>query len=142
MERSLAGLLILAVLAGAAGCKSTGPAGGAQSQGLAVSATYRTADVPVPTRFTLDESVSFQVESPLIVHHVYRAFRVPRRHVVRFYRDQMPVARWQPIGRVDAGGVRLLVFERDGQKCLIHIKRSFRFWTRLKIEVVGPAAGP
>jgi len=137
MGRGIVGVGLLLVAVGAAGCK--GLAGRDAPIELAVSVAHRVADVPVPAGFSLDESRSFRIDSPIIVYHVYRGFRVSRHDVVRFYEKQMPVARWQPIGRVEAGGRRLLAFERDGEKCLIHVRKRSPLWTRLTIEVVGPA---
>jgi len=131
-------LLVLIGAAAAAGCQ-TGRATGE----LLVSAGARVVDVPVPVHFARSDHRSFDHIGPseIIVHHVYHAFNVSRTSVTAFYRKQMPVAGWRPIGELEVSGRRLMAFDRGDEKCLIHIKKKFFLLTIIKIEVVGRPSG-
>lgn len=134
----LGGLVPFFAGLGCTGCRTTPFSLPTAPRGeLPVSTACRVDDVPVPAPFSPDAARSFGSESPLIAHHVYRAFQVDPDLVERFYRKQMPVARWEPMGRVEAGGRRMLLFGRGAERCLIHIERDRFLRTVLTIEVVG-----
>ena len=139
MKRAGSAAILLA--AGAlAGCQTpVGPV----AEPLVARTDHPIPDVPVPAPFAIDRGESLDHTSPTmrLIRHVYTARSVSPAAVARFYRRQMPIGSWQPLGEVEGGGGRLMAFGRGDEKCLIHIGRDrWPVRTIIAVEVIGQPA--
>ena len=82
-------------------------------------------DVPVPAGFALDESASrdFAAAGARYVDHVYHGGD-GRFAVARFYKRQMPAARWVLVTSLFVQGDLMLDFEKQTERCRVVIKKG------------------
>jgi len=85
-------------------------------------------DVPVPVGFALDESRSraFAAAGARYVDHVYHGGD-GRFAVARFYKQQMPAARWVLVTALFVQGDLMLDFEKETERCRVVIKKGGMF---------------
>jgi len=110
----IAGLMTLSV---AAGCQST------EAKPLPVQSRTFVTDVPIPKGFKLEDNRSTDMTSGRnrSVWHEYKG----RANVVslrNFFRDQMPLSRWSLLSDQNAKGEYTLIFEKDGETCMVFFK--------------------
>lgn len=95
-----------------------------QTAPLFVAQSLRFEDIPVPAGFNLiiNESFVFQNEQLRVGLLKYEGDAAPEQ-VLRFYKDQMPLYRWNLINIVEHE-VRTLSFEKEAQSCTVTIDGS------------------
>lgn len=102
------------------------------------------SDMPVPLTFKLDEGKSrnFAAAGARYVDHVYKG-GADKFAVARFYKRQMPVARWTLVTDMFVQGDIMLDFEKQTERCRIIITDGTLFsasyikaqlWTSGRIE--------
>lgn len=118
------------------GC--AGPRTGGDSQTLRASATPYEVDIPLPTGFRLVDQSSEDWSGGRLryLRHRYVG-RADKYAVRRFYRDQMPLARWTPRGNGNVGGRVVMWFEREAESCTITIEDDRSSLSRrVSVEVI------
>ncbi len=136
----------LAVLVGglvlgawALGCNET--SWGGDSKELVPQPQLGTSDVPIPDGFEMDESGSEDKSKGnwRYIRHLYRG-NGDAQVVRAFYRDKMPMEKWQLISDEMQQGQYTLRFDKGGESCEVVISRDSKRWfrkTKLRIEVTG-----
>lgn len=94
------------------------------------------ADLPVPVKMKIKKSVSDSYEGAGIrdVDYTYSG-RVDIRRVHRFYREQMPLNRWQMLGDEYRRGEYWLTFQKNRELCTVIIRKSGIFWTEVRLRI-------
>jgi hypothetical protein len=102
-----------------AGCRSTGP------KPLPVHSQEFVTDVPMPKGFKLDDDRSTDMTSGRnrSVWHEYKG-RANLVSIRNFFRDQMPLSRWTLLSDQNAKGDYTIIFEKDGETCIIFFKST------------------
>ena len=144
------GLLILtaALMAPATGCApkaSTEPldsqvAGAPADQAPLPGRTITAVpDLPVPANMKIKKRVSrsFEGAGTRDIDYTYTGW-VDIRRVHRFYRDQMPLNRWQMLSDEYGGGVYWLTFQKNREICTVIIRKSLIFWTEVRLRIQQP----
>ncbi len=94
-------------------------------------------DLPVPIGFSLKESKSrdFAAAGARYVDHVYRGGD-DRFAVARFYKRQMPIARWTLVTSLFVQGEVMLDFEKETERCRVVITKGGLFHrTDVKVQL-------
>ena len=94
-------------------------------------------DLPVPIGFKLKESKSrdFAAAGARYVDHVYRGGG-DRFAVARFYKRQMPIARWTLVTSLFVQGDLMLDFEKETERCRVVISKGGLFHrTEVKVQL-------
>ena len=97
-------------------------------------------DVPTPEGFMIEDELSEDYATPgwRFVRYVYTG-QSPRRSVLNFYREQMPMNSWTYISRQSKNGHYTLRFEKPNETCEVVIEpasgQSGGSGTRVRIEV-------
>ena len=113
----LAGLLLFA------GACTTAPKPG-ESVRLAPATMLYERDIPIPSGFRMVESACEDQSTGtrrLYLRHIYEG-KAPSKYSVRkFYREQMPRARWALVSDGNVKGVYTLRFEKGSEACRVQI---------------------
>lgn len=113
----LAGLLLF----GGACTPAPKPGGGVR---LVPAATLYERDIPIPSGFRMVEPACEDQSTGtrrLYLRHIYEG-KAPSKYSVRkFYREQMPRARWALVSDGNVKGVYTLRFEKGTESCRIQI---------------------
>jgi hypothetical protein len=89
---------------------------------LEPSAMLRFSDIPTPAGFNLVTGQSFSFEnSGIRVALLKYKGRGTLDQVLNFYKEQMPLSRWNLLN-VSEFGQRMLNFEREGETCIITVQ--------------------
>ena len=97
-------------------------------------------DVPTPEGFAIEDELSEDYATPgwRFVRYVYVG-QSPRRSVLNFYREQMPMNSWSYISRQSKDGHYTLRFEKPNETCEVIIEPASDqpggSGTRVRIEV-------
>lgn len=103
---------------------------------LAPASSSKLADIPVPQDLTLLPKESYSFESGAVRVAVLKYHgRVTVDRVVRFYKAQMPLARWTLLNTIESQNC-LLNFERAEETCIVDI--SPRMFGVLVTVSLGP----
>ena len=96
-------------------------------------------DLPVPANMTIKKSLSRSYEGAgtRMIDYTYSG-RVDIRRVHRFYRDQMPLYRWQLLTDNYIRGVYTLIFRKDSELCTVIISKDNIFWTKAQMIIQQP----
>ena len=141
----LMGVVVLSVSGGCAPTVSTDPLEGqvagapANQAPLAGHKITAVPDLPVPACMTIKTSVSYSYEGAGTrdVNYTYQG-RVDIRRVHRFYREQMPLNRWQMLSDNYAHGVYTMTFQKDKEIGTVIIRKSRIFWTAVQLLIQQP----
>ena len=139
------GVVLIALGAGCTTTASTDPldsqvAGAPADQApLAGHKIRAIADLPVPAKMKIKKSVSYSYEGAgsRMIDYTYTG-SVDIRRVHRFYRDQMPLNRWQLLIDNDIRGVYWLTFQKNRELCTVIIRKSLIFWTEVRLLIQQP----
>lgn len=114
----------------ASGCRSTDP------KPLPVHRQVFVTDVPMPKGFKLDDDRSTDMTSGRnrSVWHEYKG-RANLISIRNFFRDQMPLSRWTLLSDQNAKGDYTLIFEKDGETCIIFFKSTRGGFDKAMIRV-------
>ncbi len=91
---------------------------------LIASARPYEPDIPIPTGFELvdrDSEDRSTGVSRLYLRHLYTG-KADKYAVRRFYREQMPLARWTMVSAGNVRGVCTLRFEKGSESCEVEIR--------------------
>ena len=96
-------------------------------------------DLPVPAKMKIKkgESYSYEGAGSRTIDYTYTG-RVDIRRVHRFYREQMPLNRWQLLTDNDIRGVYWLTFQKNRELCTVIIRKSLLFWTEVRLLIQQP----
>ena len=96
-------------------------------------------DLPVPAKMKIKKRVSRSYEGAGTrdVDYTYEGW-VDIRRVHRFYRDQMPLNRWQMLSDEYGRGVYWLTFQKNREICTVIIRKSLIFWTAVRLRIQQP----
>ena len=139
------GVVLIGLGSGCAPTASTEPlgsqvAGAPADQAPLAGHKIRTiADLPVPVKMKIKKSVSDSYEGAGVrdVDYTYSG-RVDIRRVHRFYREQMPLNRWQMLNDDYKRGVYWLTFQKNRELCTVIIRKSMIFWTEVRLRIQQP----
>ena len=139
------GVLLIGLGAGCAATVSTDPldsqvAGAPADQApLAGHKITAIADLPVPAKMKINKSASYSYEGAgsRDVDYTYSGW-VDIRRVHRFYREQMPLNRWQMLGDDYSRGVYWLTFQKNREICTVIIRKSLIFWIEVRLRIQQP----
>ena len=139
-------VLLIGLGAGCTATASTDPldsqvAGAPADQAPLAGHKIRTiADLPVPAKMKIRKSVSDSYEGAgtRYVDYTYEGW-VDIRRVHRFYRDQMPLNRWQMLSDEYHRGVYWLTFQKNRETCTVIIRKTLIFWTAVRLLIQQPA---
>jgi len=88
---------------------------------LEVATLLKFDDVPVPAGFKFLPTDSFAFQNDIFRVALLRyTGKGSAEQVVKFYKDQMPLYRWECINKVEYG-IRTLNFQRSDETCTIII---------------------
>ena len=139
------GVVLIGLGAGCAPTASTEPldsqvAGAPADQApLAAHKITAVSDLPVPAKMKIKkgESYSYEGAGSRTIDYTYTG-RVDIRRVHRFYREQMPLNRWQLLTDNDIRGVYWLTFQKNRELCTVIIRKSLLFWTEVRLLIQQP----
>ena len=139
------GVVLMGFVAGCAPKASTEPldsqvAGAPADQApLAGHKITAVPDLPVPAKMKIKKSASYSFEGAgsRDVDYTYEGW-VDIRRVHRFYREQMPLNRWQLLTDNDIRGVYWLTFQKNRELCTVIIRKSLLFWTEVRLLIQQP----
>lgn len=99
------------------------------------------SDLPVPADMKIKKSASQSYEGAgtRMVDYTYHGVTDINR-VHRFYRDQMPLNRWQMLTDNYIRGVYTLTFQKNREICTVIIRKSLLFWTEVQLLIQQPQA--
>ncbi|UCG15781.1 MAG: hypothetical protein JSV19_10845 [Phycisphaerales bacterium] len=129
----LAGLLLFG------GACTAGPKTG-EGVRLTPAAMLYERDIPIPSGFRMVESACEDQSTGtrrLYLRHLYEG-RAPSKYSVRkFYREQMPRARWALVSDGNVKGVYTLRFEKGTESCSVQITGGEgRFGAKTRIQAI------
>ena len=141
----LMGVILIGLASGCAKTVSTDPlesqvAGAPADQApLAGNRLRAIPDLPVPAEMAIKTTASYSYEGAgsRDVDYTYTG-AVDIRRVHRFYRDQMPLNRWQMLSDDYARGVYWLTFHKNREICTVIIRKSLIFWTEVRLRIQQP----
>lgn len=139
------GIVLIGLDAGCAPTASTEPLGSqvagapADQAPLAGHKIRAIADLPVPANMKIKKSVSDSYEGAGTrdVDYTYTG-RVDIRRVHRFYREQMPLNRWQMLNDNYSQGEYWMTFQKNKELCTVIIRKSAIFWTEVRLRIQQP----
>ncbi len=139
------GVVLLSVGGGCAPTVSTDPldsqVAGAPADQAPLAGHKITAipDLPVPACMKIKTSVSYSHEGAgsRNVDYTYQGW-VDIRRVHRFYREQMPLNRWQMLSDHYTRGVYTMTFQKDREICTVTIRKTTIFWTAVRLLIQQP----
>ncbi len=138
----LAAATMTVVVALVAGC--AGPRAMSGKQRLVPATHAFASDIPLPSGFELVDQSSADWSGDVLrcLRHRYRG-GADKGAVETFYRSEMPLARWTPIGEDHTDGRIAMQFRKGKESCLITIEDEMHGLTRhVAVEVViAPATG-
>jgi len=122
MKARLIVCILMAMAFVITGCMSTTPGKNSEkitSQVLEPQLKQKFGDIPIPAGFKLlvKESYSFESSGIRVGVLKYKG-KADIEQVVSFYKDQMPLNKWNLINIVEYGQ-RLLNFDKDTESCII-----------------------
>ena len=143
--RVVVGMVLVGLAAGCAPTTSTEPldsqvAGeSAEKSPLAKHKIRAIADLPVPAKMKIKQNVSdsFEGAGTRDVDYTYSG-RVDIRRVHRFYREQMPLNRWQMLTDNYSRGEYWMTFQKNRELCTVIIRKSMTFWTEVRLRIQQP----
>ena len=96
-------------------------------------------DLPVPACMKIKTSVPYSYEGAgtRYVDYTYDGW-VDIRRVHRFYREQMPLNRWQMLSDDYARGVHTMTFQKDKEIGTVIIRKTRIFWTAVRLLIQQP----
>ena len=139
---ALIGVVLLSVVVGCTPTVSTDPLEGqvagapAEKAPLAGHKITAVPDLPVPACMKIKTSLSHSYEGAgtRYVDYTYDGL-VDIRRVHRFYREQMPLNRWQMLSDYYDRGVYWLTFQKNRELCTVIIRKSTVFWTEVRLRI-------
>ena len=147
-----AALLVVVGCVGCIGGSSVSSSGGSSGQAkplpeLVARSQTPIPDLPVPIGFKLDEGKSrdFAAAGARYIDHVYRGWS-DKFSVARFYKRQMPPARWVLVICLFVQGDIMLDFEKETERCRVIVTRhglikptrvKLQLWTSGQIQTAG-----
>lgn len=105
------------------GCASMMP--GNADRALGPANTLRFSDVPVPAGFKLipQQSYAFENGGIRVAYLKYKG-NGTLDQVLTFYKEQMPVSRWDLLN-ISEFGQRMLNFEKENETCIVTMQSQF-----------------
>ncbi|GIW71216.1 MAG: hypothetical protein KatS3mg102_0758 [Planctomycetota bacterium] len=91
-------------------------------------------DVPVPVGFRYKERGSYIFNSNFRVARLLYDGTPGRDDTVAFMAEQMPLSKWEALGRGEVGNATVLRFRNELEECTVTVDRH-RGLTRLTIEI-------
>lgn len=142
---SLVAVFLVVLVGGCAPTVSTDPLEGqvagapAEKAPLAGHKITAVPDLPVPACMKIKTSLSHSYEGAgtRYVDYTYDGL-VDIRRVHRFYREQMPLNRWQMISDEYARGVHTMTFRKNKEIGTVIISKTSVFWTAVRLLIQQP----